>query len=356
MSSNEHEHLNDMSDLRYLVIDEADRMLKQGNFPQLEKIFRKVKEGEDEAEESDDEDDDSDDGDGGSDDGDDVESDNEDVKSDNAGSEEEDGSGAEDDDEMTEKEIRDFLGFTPENSVKMLTNEILRRNEKIRSTTSSSDLRRKSESDPIKAATNASGGAKQQRQRQWQRQTFVYSATLTLHKATDKKRKKKSKASTTRKDDSTSAQQEEMDADLQTILERAGATGKTKTVDLTSSKQDEPSTSPKGNASTAADEVVVKLPQGLTLYQAKCTQHHKDSYCYAYLATTKEGQAGPAIVFCNSILGAKRVSSTLQVLGLKTKILHAELSQVSSRSRGAGEREGGRKRKRNRGGMKFWRL
>merc|ERR1712071_76566 len=39
MSSSEHSHLSNMSHLRFLVIDEADRMISQGNFPQLKQIF-----------------------------------------------------------------------------------------------------------------------------------------------------------------------------------------------------------------------------------------------------------------------------------------------------------------------------
>ena len=42
MSSNEYSHLNDLSQLRFLVIDEADRMIKQGSFPQLKQIFEVI--------------------------------------------------------------------------------------------------------------------------------------------------------------------------------------------------------------------------------------------------------------------------------------------------------------------------
>ena len=39
MSSGEHAHLTDLSQLQFLVIDEADRMIGQGSFPQLVNIF-----------------------------------------------------------------------------------------------------------------------------------------------------------------------------------------------------------------------------------------------------------------------------------------------------------------------------
>ena len=42
MSSKEYSHLNDLTQLRFLVIDEADRMVKQGCFPQLRQIFEVI--------------------------------------------------------------------------------------------------------------------------------------------------------------------------------------------------------------------------------------------------------------------------------------------------------------------------
>ena len=42
MAGKEHNHLNDLTKLRFLVVDEADRMISQGNFPQLNKIFEQI--------------------------------------------------------------------------------------------------------------------------------------------------------------------------------------------------------------------------------------------------------------------------------------------------------------------------
>ena len=39
MSGREHEHLRNLSQLKFLVIDECDRMIGQGSFPQLVNIF-----------------------------------------------------------------------------------------------------------------------------------------------------------------------------------------------------------------------------------------------------------------------------------------------------------------------------
>lgn len=42
MSNKEYTHLNNLTQLRFLVIDEADRMIKQGSFPQLKQIFELI--------------------------------------------------------------------------------------------------------------------------------------------------------------------------------------------------------------------------------------------------------------------------------------------------------------------------
>jgi ATP-dependent RNA helicase DDX24/MAK5 len=73
--------------------------------------------------------------------------------------------------------------------------------------------------------------------------------------------------------------------------------------------------------------ITTKLPPGLSLYEIKCTQKHKDSHLYAYLTTTKQGASGTALVFCNSIGAVKRVAETLKVLGLPTRTLHAQMEQ-----------------------------
>jgi len=58
-------------------------------------------------------------------------------------------------------------------------------------------------------------------------------------------------------------------------------------------------------------------------------QRDKDTQCYAFSTTTKEGSVGPALVFCNSIAAVKRVSETLRVLGLPALPLHAQMAQKS---------------------------
>lgn len=120
------------------------------------------------------------------------------------------------------------------------------------------------------------------------------------------------------------------------ILQMAGATGQTKIVDLTSANKVakvgsnvDVQSAQGDNSNIAKKNSSSRLPPGLSLFEAKCTQRHKDTQCYAYLTTTKEGSSGPALVFCNSIAAVKRVSETLKLLGLPVRPIHAQMAQKS---------------------------
>ena len=147
------------------------------------------------------------------------------------------------------------------------------------------------------------------------RQTFIYSATLTLPftstNTSKPKRWKKGKKLG-------------LNGGIVEILEKANAMGETKVVDLSSSL---PSSNSLANHRQSSG---VRLPPGLSLEQIKCTQRHKDSHLYAYLMTTEQGASGPCLVFCNSIAAVRRVGSTFQTLGFNVRILHAQMQQVSS--------------------------
>ena len=157
------------------------------------------------------------------------------------------------------------------------------------------------------------------------RQTFIYSATLTLPYTSTK-----SSALSGKKKKSSRARKLPLDGGLAEILEKTYAMGETKVVDLSSSRVVE---AVRGKASTSyttsSSSMGVKLPPGLKLEHIKCTQLHKDSHLYAYLLTTAQGASGPALVFCNSIAAVRRVGTTLQSLGLSVRILHAHMQQVS---------------------------
>ena len=151
------------------------------------------------------------------------------------------------------------------------------------------------------------------------RQTFVYSATLTLPASPMYAKSEKKKRSDIK-----------VGGAIAEILEKAHAKGKTKVVDLATDAKKERTGTTVVSAVAAKDSKGDRfhLPAGLTLHQIKCTQRHKDSYLYAYLMMTDEGTAGPSLVFCNSIAAVRRVGATLTALGMDVRILHAHMQQV----------------------------
>jgi ATP-dependent RNA helicase DDX24/MAK5 len=154
------------------------------------------------------------------------------------------------------------------------------------------------------------------------RQTFIFSATLSLPPSSHYNIKSQSKPS--------KKGLKSVDGAIAEIMEKVGAQGQIKVVDLSTSAGDEKKSNGKKTKPTSdsSDQAITtKLPTGLSLYEIKCTQKHKDSHLYAYLTTTEQGASGTALVFCNSIGAVKRVAETLKTLGLPTRTLHAQMEQ-----------------------------
>ena len=152
------------------------------------------------------------------------------------------------------------------------------------------------------------------------RQTFIFSATLTLpYTATSlnatKQSRKRSKLG--------------FDGAIGEILSKARASGETKIIDLTSKSSHSIGATSIGKESSSKAYQGLCIPEGLKLEQIKCTQRHKDLHLYAYLATTVQGASGPCLIFCNSISGVRRVGATMQKLGISVRMLHAHMQQVS---------------------------
>ncbi|GAX11546.1 ATP-dependent RNA helicase DDX24/MAK5 [Fistulifera solaris] len=283
MSSREHPHLNDLSQLRFLVLDEADRMNQQGSFEQLRRILDAVHRANPM-----------------------TESDDEDM------------------DDVDEEDCDRMLGLPGirgEAKVTMLSDNILNELAKQRQEPAEANKPKddeyeeeskheyESESDEDAISLPSSPPV--------HRQTFIFSATLTLPGSEKSKKRKRTDTSV-------------LDGAIAQLVEIAHAGGKAKIVDLSHSEK------PTTKATVSNEKKKQKkdpndrfrLPPGLRLQQIKCTQLHKDSHLYAYLMTTKEGRSGPCLVFCNSIAAVKRVGTTLQTLGIQTKMLHANMQQV----------------------------
>lgn len=294
MSSKEHLHLNELSKIRFLVVDEADRMIQQGSFPQLVKILDAIHDANplyDEGESEDDEDDD----------------DDEDRMSGLPG--------------IPGEAKVVMLGDLMEriNQQKGYAHQILEEiNDEIENTTVDNEEKIENRTDLVSLTQRVN------------RQTFVFSATLTLPPSESyiAKQGRKSKKKNVPKNLS-------IDGAIAEILERTRSHGKTKVVDLTSSDNflsfdnKEATATDKTGKQTKAflSAESSRLPPGLSLLQIQCTQKHKDSHLYAYLVTTTQGGSGPCLIFCNSIAGVRRVGSTLQTLRLPVRMLHANMPQ-----------------------------
>jgi ATP-dependent RNA helicase DDX24/MAK5 len=295
ISSQDHSHLNDLSQVRFLVIDEADRMVQQGSFQELTRIMDAVEQ----ANPMDDDDDE------------------EDIE--------------EEDTEQVDR-LFHLPGVPGEARLTMLSDDILERLEEQRTGVKSD----KGKKPKVAEVDDAEYEKLETEQDEMDtdgyeedeislpaappvyRQTFVYSATLCLP--------------TSAKYVKSQTDNAKIDGAIAEILEKSRARGKTKVVDLTHSTKQKKKGAPKETehkvAEPAAPKDKFRLPPGLSLQQVKCTQLHKDSHLYAYLMTTKEGSSGPCLVFCNSIAAVRRIGATLEALGIQARILHASMQQV----------------------------
>ena len=331
MSSKEYTHLNNLAQLRFLVIDEADRMIKQGSFPQLQQIFEVI---------------------------------NRANPPPSTQNNESDGDDSEHDDDTDDHRLKSLSGVRGEAKVVMLNDSILAAIERERNNSGKGKTK---DTIPVPMEMDDAEFEEQMQQlhnddadseidlsedegednEPVHRQTFIYSATLTLPpsmhhlikkdhaaKIKSKKRKGSNKQPTT------------VDGAIAEILDVAGARGEIKIVDLSNTTissdgkkvkiSSKDAVEPKGSKATASNKsddlspsLLTRLPPGLTLGEIRCAQMHKDSHLYAYLVTTRQGSSGPCLVFCNSIAAVRRVGETLKTLGLPAKVLHAQMAQVS---------------------------
>jgi ATP-dependent RNA helicase DDX24/MAK5 len=294
ISSRDYEHLNDLSQLRFLVIDEADRMVNQrGSFPELSNILDAVHRANPMEE-------------------------NDDV------------------DQLDETESDDnqnrmlgLPGIPGEAKVAMISDEIRQQLQKCRET-DRQEVNKVEDEEFEKLVNNPEEDVDSTvlslpARPPVHRQTLIFSATLTLQPSKQQGKKWIGR---------------EMGGVIGGILEKTRAKGKTKIVDLTNGSQKGTVREVVSGNSGSNDEVKIqkdaqqvdrtkyRLPPGLKLQQIKCTKLHKDSHLYAYLMTTTDGASGPSLIFCNSIAAVRRVGATLQTLGLNVRILHAQMQQV----------------------------
>lgn len=304
MSSNEYSHLNDLSQLRFLVIDEADRMIKQGSFPQLKQIFEVINRANPPP------------------------------------------SNAVEDDESDEEDderLQSLKGVKGEAKVVMLDDTILAAIEKERNGGAKPKPLEMDDNmylEQIKEDGDNESNSDSEEDNSIHRQTFVYSATLTLPPSSHHNIKKSASIGKSKKTKGKQFKPTTVDGAIAEILEFAGARGELKIVDLSNlipegnnqqAKKSKGAIESKETQSEkrSASSLATRLPPGLSLGEIRCAQRHKDGHLYAYLVTSQQGVSGPCLVFCNSIAAVRRVGETLKLLGLPVKMLHAQMAQVS---------------------------
>jgi len=307
LSSGEHPHLNDLSQLRFLVIDEADRMIQQGSFPQLKKILEKMHAA------------------------------NPMIGVDDEESDEEESSSDEDDDE---DRMRGVGGIRGEAKLQMLTPEMLQRMEEIHSgkgdgkkknTPMKSNEKSNSEEEDVYADEDDPSQSSNTESPSVFRQTFIFSATLTLSASESYLPSMDTKKSKNKMRQRSQSNLESM----QEIIYETRMKGQIKIIDLSKQGEEEEEYEQQGNfpaTKKAKRSRQFNLPPGLSLHEIKCTQKHKDAHLYGYLMSKNtSNNDGPCLVFCNSIYNVKRIGSTLQQLfGQNSKnvsVLHASMQQ-----------------------------
>ena len=302
MSSKEYTHLNNLSQLRFLVVDEADRMIK---YVVIEAInTANLPPPDDDSDEDD----------------------------------------ASDSDDDCDR-LKGLAGVRGEAKVVMLSDSILEAIERERS----GDSGRKGSTEKPKPMeidddeyweqqaklldqNDDDGDEEEEVAEPVHRQTFVYSATLTLPPSMHHLIKKDiSKTNMKKGKGRNKKQATTVDGAISEILDVAGARGDLKIVDLSNTIPESKKKAGKKDAkdSGKSSGIARRLPAGLSLCEIPCAQRHKDSHLYAYLVTTRQGSSGPCLVFCNSIAAVRRVGETLKILGLPVKTLHAQMQQVS---------------------------
>jgi ATP-dependent RNA helicase DDX24/MAK5 len=212
------------------------------------------------------------------------------------------------------------------------------------------------------------------------RQTFVFSATLTLPDRPSSRGDDSTTTSTTGQRKKRKLEPHSNDGKhhnkkknqalsnihgaIADLLQKAHAVGRTKVIDLTNGtdmgNSNSSNTGSNGKidsskigitnkpnpSSTKSEQPTVatkefQFPPGLQFQQILCTQRHKDSHLYGYIlyfmSTLQQQQKQKShqssiLIFCNSIAGVRRVGMTLTTLRLPVRMLHANMQQVRANS------------------------
>ncbi|KAL4138899.1 hypothetical protein PRIC2_002399 [Phytophthora ramorum] len=283
-----HEHMNDLANtLRFLVVDEADRMLQPGSYPELEKIFdtlrRKNNSASSELSNLSDEED--------------EESEDEDDNDDN--------------DEEDDGEDIDMSTFASGSKVMMLDDVLKMQKKKQEKEKKNAAAKENKKAASPKVETVAPP--------RHTRQTFLFSATLTIPEGgrfQNGKAKKHRNALSV----------------LERVMKRVGLRGKPAVVDMSIAEADNMGV--PGAKAIISEEaqrqmkkqqanVALSLPAGLELCQHEVTESTRDTFLYYFLTQ----YPGRTIIFLNAIQQVRKLTGLLNLLNLPVFALHAEMQQ-----------------------------
>ncbi|RLN80672.1 hypothetical protein BBJ28_00015744, partial [Nothophytophthora sp. Chile5] len=290
-----HEHLKDLgTTLRFLVVDEADRMLQPGSYPEMEKIFDVLRQR-----------------------GNTAKSELANMSDDDDEEEEEEDSGSEDEDDGEEEddgEDIDMSKFSSGAKVVMLEDVMKKQRKQQQKSAAKADKTGKpasKRSSPAPVPETATPARQT-------RQTFLFSATLTIPEGgrfqKGKPRKHRNAVTV-----------------LESVMKRVGLRGKPAVVDLSIDVPAMGIAPTKVLDSDAAqrklkkqqENVSLSLPAGLELCQHEVTDATRDSFLYYFLTQ----YPGRTIVFLNAIHQVRRLAGLLNLLNLPVFALHAEMQQ-----------------------------
>jgi ATP-dependent RNA helicase DDX24/MAK5 len=342
------DHISQLESLRFLVIDEADRMVEQGSFPELEKLLdlierldqrardaatsrepgathKRMRQGlsrDDEA----------------------------DVANNARSSKPADASDSSDDDD---DEL--LAGEVP---VEMLDDDLLRRIEEQRHShphdgsstvdgagastgggddhaVTTDEEAEEAASAPVEEDVLAEEPAPQER-----RQTFIFSATLMLPTAPGSApgRRRDRQRDRDRAHHATNESPV-----LERIMQRVGLRGDPAVLDLsrvvarasgsapgaavaTAALPPQPEPQPLSRSASSIDEqqAAPQLPAGLKLLELRVVAELKASHLYLFLCNPARGRT---LVFVNSIASVRRITLLLHTLRIEAKPLHAQMQQ-----------------------------
>jgi ATP-dependent RNA helicase DDX24/MAK5 len=151
------------------------------------------------------------------------------------------------------------------------------------------------------------------------RQIFIYSATLSMQSE-----KKPAKKGSTK---SKSSKSDAPEANLERIMEVVGMVNKPSVVDLSQGSTTTATITTveheEGDAPEDEEQPPPALPENLTLAHVKSLQMEKDAWLYLFCTQ----YSGRTLVFVNAIVMARRLAEVLKLLRIPCAALHAQMQQ-----------------------------